>query len=57
MKRTHGSRMTNARYSRLGGPECKHIHVAKLEILERVGINVHDEDARAILERSRKVGT
>lgn len=49
MIQTHGSRMTSAHYSRMGEQECEQIHLATLEILERVGIDVHDERARQIL--------
>lgn len=49
MIETHGTRMTSAHYSRLGPQECEKIHLASLEILERIGIDVHDEKARAIL--------
>jgi trimethylamine--corrinoid protein Co-methyltransferase len=49
MIRTHGSCITGAHYSRLGQQECERIHIASLEILERVGIDVHDEEARSLL--------
>jgi trimethylamine--corrinoid protein Co-methyltransferase len=41
--------MTSAHYARMGQQECEKIHVASLEILERVGIDVHDEKARELL--------
>jgi trimethylamine--corrinoid protein Co-methyltransferase len=41
--------MSSAHYSRMGEQECERIHVASLEILERVGIDVHDEKARQLL--------
>ena len=41
--------MTSAHYARLGRAECDKIHRASLEILERVGIDVHDEKARHLL--------
>jgi trimethylamine--corrinoid protein Co-methyltransferase len=41
--------MTSAHYARLGQQERQKIHLASLEILERVGIDVHDERARQIL--------
>jgi trimethylamine--corrinoid protein Co-methyltransferase len=47
MIETHGLRQTSAHYARMGPQECERIHVASLEILERVGIEVHDEKARA----------
>jgi trimethylamine--corrinoid protein Co-methyltransferase len=49
MIETHGSSRTSAHYARMSQSECKRIHLASLEILERVGIDVHDEDARALL--------
>jgi trimethylamine--corrinoid protein Co-methyltransferase len=41
--------MTSAHYARMGQQECEKIHMATLEILERVGVQVHDEKARALL--------
>ena len=49
MIQTHGTSMTSAHYSRMGPQECEKIHQASLEILERVGVDVHDEKARDIL--------
>ena len=49
MIRTHGVQMSNAHYARMGQQECESIHLASLEILERVGIDVHDEKARQLL--------
>lgn len=49
MIQTHGTSMTSAHYSRLGPQECEKIHLASLEILERIGVDVHDEKAREIL--------
>jgi len=46
---THDLSMNSARYARMGMPECKKIHMATLEILERTGVDVHDEQARSIL--------
>ena len=46
---THTSSMTSAHYARMGIDECEKIHLASLEILERIGIDVHDEKARDIL--------
>jgi trimethylamine--corrinoid protein Co-methyltransferase len=46
---THRTNMTSARYTRMGQQECEKIHLASLEILHRVGIDVHDEKARDIL--------
>jgi trimethylamine--corrinoid protein Co-methyltransferase len=46
---THENRLASARYSRMGHQECDRIHIATLEILERTGVNVHDEKAREIL--------
>lgn len=49
MIQTRGLRQTSAYFSRLGPQECDRIHAGILEILERVGIEVHDEKARQIL--------
>ncbi|HOG48029.1 MAG TPA: trimethylamine methyltransferase family protein [Anaerolineae bacterium] len=46
---THGQRMESAHYARMGTQECEAIHLASLEILKRVGVDVHDERAREIL--------
>jgi trimethylamine--corrinoid protein Co-methyltransferase len=46
---THATSMTSAHYARMGEDECEKIHLASLEILERFGIDVHDEKARDIL--------
>lgn len=49
MIETHGTRMTSAHYSRMGQQECEQVHQGCLEILERIGIDVHDEKARELL--------
>jgi trimethylamine--corrinoid protein Co-methyltransferase len=49
MIETHGFSTTSAHYARMGQQERDKIHVASLEILERVGVDVHDEKARALL--------
>jgi trimethylamine--corrinoid protein Co-methyltransferase len=49
MIRTHGTSTTSAHYYRLGQEECEKIHNASLEILNRIGVDVHDEKAREIL--------
>lgn len=46
---THDFSMDSAHYARMGEQECKKIHMATLEILERTGVDVHDETARNIL--------
>ena len=46
---THTTKMASAHYARMGPGECEKIHLASLEILERIGIDVHDEKARDIL--------
>ncbi|MCZ7551775.1 MAG: trimethylamine methyltransferase family protein [Anaerolineales bacterium] len=51
MIETHGKEMTSAHYARMGQTECEKIHLATLEILERVGVDVHDENARNLLVR------
>lgn len=49
MIETHGSSITSAHYARMGKEECEQIHLASLEILERVGVDVHDSKALEIL--------
>ncbi|MCI0520330.1 MAG: trimethylamine methyltransferase family protein [Chloroflexi bacterium] len=49
MIETHGTSMTSAHYARMGKEECEKIHQASLEVLQRTGVDVHDEKARAIL--------
>ena len=46
---THDVRLDSARYARMGDQECKKIHMATLEILERTGVDVHDDQARSLL--------
>lgn len=55
MIQTHGQATTSARYNRLGPQECARIHQASLEVLERVGIEVHDERARGIFQKAGAV--
>jgi len=43
--------MESGHYARMGDQECQKIHMATLEILERTGVDVHDEKARKILEQ------
>lgn len=49
MIKTHEMKMTSAHYARMGLSECEQIHAASLEILERVGVDVHHKQARDIL--------
>jgi trimethylamine--corrinoid protein Co-methyltransferase len=49
MLETHGTSQTSAHYARMGHAECEKIHQATLEILERTGVDVHDERAKARL--------
>lgn len=51
MIETHGTSTTSAHYARMGKQECEKIHLASLEILQRVGVDVHDEKARGFLVR------
>lgn len=50
MIETHGRSNTSVHYSRMGNQECEKIHAASLEILERIGVDVHDDRARRIFE-------
>ena len=52
MIETHGTHQTSAHFSRLGPQECERIHLASLEVLERVGVEVHDEKARQLLVKA-----
>jgi trimethylamine--corrinoid protein Co-methyltransferase len=52
MIETHATSMTGAHYARMGRAECEKIHVATLEILERVGVDVHDEKALELLVKA-----
>jgi len=49
MIQTQGSSMTSAHYARLGPLEREKIHRASLEILERIGVDVHLDAARDLL--------
>lgn len=49
MSRMYGWRQANAQYTRMPPQTCERIHMASLEILERVGIDVHYERAREVL--------
>jgi trimethylamine--corrinoid protein Co-methyltransferase len=51
MIETHSTTMNSAHYARMGKEECEKIHLASLEILQRVGVDVHDEKARGYLVR------
>ena len=52
MIQTHSMNMTSAHYARIGPDECEKIHFASFEILERIGIDVHDKKARDILVKA-----
>jgi trimethylamine--corrinoid protein Co-methyltransferase len=52
MIETHGQRQTSAHYSRLGPQECEKIHRASIEMLEHVGVQVHDERALDLLVKA-----
>jgi trimethylamine--corrinoid protein Co-methyltransferase len=49
MIETHSLHTASAHYARMGHEECDKIHLASLEVLERVGVDVHDEKARQLL--------
>lgn len=46
---TQTMKMASAHYARMGTAECRRIHLATLELLERVGVDVHDAKAIEIL--------
>ncbi len=52
MIETHGSSRTSAHYARMSRAECEKIHMASLEILERVGVDAHHAAARDLLARA-----
>jgi len=49
MPTTVGWRQERGPYTRMGPDTCEQIHLASMEILERVGVEVHDDQAREIL--------
>jgi trimethylamine--corrinoid protein Co-methyltransferase len=49
MIETHTVHMSSAHYARMGRQEREKIHAASLEVLERVGVDVHDEKAKKLL--------
>jgi len=49
---THQTNMASAQYARMGRQECEQIHLASLEILQRVGLDVHDEKALQVLVKA-----
>jgi len=51
MIETHSTSMNRAFYARMGHEECEKVHLGSLEILERPGIDFHDQKAREILAR------
>jgi trimethylamine---corrinoid protein Co-methyltransferase len=46
---THETNVASAHYRRMGHAECEKIHLASLEILEKIGVDVHDHKASEIL--------
>lgn len=52
MINTQSTKGNNAMLNRMGNQECEQIHMASLEILERVGIDTHHEKARNILVKA-----
>lgn len=46
---SHGTNLTSAIFARMGPSECERIHVATLEVLERIGVETLDKRARDIL--------
>ena len=49
MIETHSTIQPSIHYARMGQQEREKIHRATLEVLERIGVDVHDERARTIL--------
>jgi len=46
---THGSTTSSACYARMGDEEREKIHRATIEVLERIGVDVHDDKSRVLL--------
>ena len=46
---SHETNLASALFARMGGSECERIHVATLEVLERIGVETLDKKARDIL--------
>lgn len=49
MIETHAMKMIGTHYSRLSVQECEGIHSASLKVLQKIGVDVHDDRAREIL--------
>jgi len=49
VSRSQASHMNDLPYTRMGLETCRAIHNSSLQILERTGIDVHDDQARSIL--------
>ena len=49
MIETHRMNVLGTHYSRLSAEECGKIHLASLKVLQKIGVDVHDEKAREIL--------
>ena len=56
MIETQGASLTSAHYARMGAEECDKIHQASLEILRRIGVDVHEEKARSLLVKAGAKG-
>ena len=49
MIETNEMKIMGTHYSRLSAQECEKIHLASLKVLQKIGVEVHDDKAREIL--------
>jgi trimethylamine--corrinoid protein Co-methyltransferase len=49
---TQGTSMTSAHYARMGPGECEKIHSASLEVLERTGVRLYEQEAIDLIKKA-----
>jgi trimethylamine--corrinoid protein Co-methyltransferase len=52
MIETQGTSMTSAHYARMGQGECEKIHWASLEVLERTGVRLYEQEAIDLIKKA-----
>ena len=52
MIETQGTSMTSAHYARMGQGECEKIHWASLEVLERTGVRLYEQEAIDLIRKA-----
>jgi trimethylamine--corrinoid protein Co-methyltransferase len=52
MIETQGTSMTSAHYARMGQGECEKIHWASLEVLERTGVRLYEQEAVDLIRKA-----